>query len=50
MFVLARGRLKAGKEVAGWTVGPTFGAFSNHQTVSDRVLDDCRTILDAELF
>ncbi len=38
MFVLARGRLKAGKEVAGWTVGPTFGAFSNHQTVSDRVL------------
>lgn len=43
-------RLKAGKEVAGWTIAPTFGTFSNHQAISDRVQDDLRTILNAELF
>jgi len=42
--------MKAGKKVAGWTVSSTFGTFSNHQAVSDRVLDDGRTIFNAELF
>ena len=45
MFVLQEGG-KRGCRLAS----PTLGAFSNHQTVSDRVLDDGRTIFSAELF
>jgi hypothetical protein len=42
--------MQAGKRVAGWTMPPAVGTFSNHQPVSDRVLDDFRTIFNAELF
>jgi hypothetical protein len=49
VFVLPR-RMKAGEEVAGWTVPPTLVRLSNHQAVSDRVLDDFRTIFDASPF
>src|SRR3981189_2402287 len=48
--VCLTGRLKARKEVAGWRVPATFGTNSNHKAISDRVLDDLRTIFNVELF